>query len=76
MVNEGLTMTKPDFGRMTRHELRAYILAHRDDDEAIEALIKRGNPHSPTYPFPQTEENLREMEEILKKKLGSGGGTL
>jgi hypothetical protein len=73
MVNGSLAMTKPDFSKMSRQELRAYILAHREDDEAIEALIKRRNPNSPTYPFPQTNEDLREMEEILKKKLGSSG---
>jgi hypothetical protein len=70
MVN-GALMMKPDFSKMTRQELRAYVLAHREDDEAIEALIKRGNPHSPKYRFPKTEEDLREMEEILKGKLGS-----
>ncbi|WP_086688668.1 hypothetical protein [Nostoc sp. T09] len=66
-------MTKPDFSRMTRQEMRAYILVHRDDDEAIEALIKRGDPNSPKYRFPQTDEDLREMEEILKRKLESKG---
>ena len=64
-------MMKPDFSSMTRQELRAYILTHREDDEAIEALIKRGNPNSPKYPFPQTDEDLQKMAEILKKKLGS-----
>ncbi|WP_442944442.1 DUF6887 family protein [Nostoc sp.] len=49
------------------------MLAHRQDDEAIEALIRRGNPNSPRYPFPETNEDLRQMEEILKKKLGSSG---
>jgi hypothetical protein len=68
-------MTKPDFSKMSRQDLRAYILAHRED-EAIEALIRRGNPNSPTYPFPQTDEDLREMEEILKRKLGSSGGAV
>ena len=66
-------MTKPDFSKMTRRDLRAYVLAHRDDDEAIEALIKRGNSNSPKYRFPQTDEDLREMEELLRKKLGSSG---
>ena len=66
-------MTKPDFSKMTRRDLRAYVLAHRDDDEAIEALIKRGNPNSSKYRFPQTDEDLREMEELLRKKLGSSG---
>jgi hypothetical protein len=76
MGNGGLMMTKPDFSKMSRQDLRAYILAHREDDEAIEALIRRGNPNSPTYPFPQTDEDLREMEEILKRKLGSSGGAV
>ncbi|MGF1522297.1 MAG: hypothetical protein ACFBSF_08270 [Leptolyngbyaceae cyanobacterium] len=62
-------MTKPDFNKMTRQELRAYVLAHREDDEAIETLIRRRNPNNPTYPFPQTDEDLKEMEIILKKKL-------
>lgn len=69
-------MTKPDFSTMTRQEPRAYILEHREDDEAIEALIRKGNPNSPTYPFPQTDEDLREMEAILKRKLGNSGGAV
>ncbi|OUL19813.1 hypothetical protein BV378_31850 [Nostoc sp. RF31YmG] len=73
MVNRGLMMTKPDFSRMTRQDLRAYILVHRDEDEAIEALIKRGDPNSPKYRFPQTDEDLREMEASLKRKLESRG---
>lgn len=68
--------TKPDFNLMTRQELRAYILVHRNDDDAIEALIDRGNPNAPTYPFPQTDEDLKAMEEILKRKLSSSGGTV
>ena len=73
MVNRGLTMTKPDFSKMSCQELREYILVHREDNEAIEALIKRRNPNSPIYEFPQTNEDLIKMEEILKKKLGSSG---
>jgi hypothetical protein len=69
-------MTKPNFSQMTRQELRKYVLTHRDDDEAIETLIKMGNPNSPVYPFPQTDEDLKVMEEILKKKLGNNGGTV
>jgi hypothetical protein len=69
--NGGLMMMKPDFSKMSRQELRAYILAHREDDEAIEALIRMGNHNSPTYPFPQTDDDLRAMEEILRQKLGS-----
>ena len=62
-------MMKPNFDTMTHQELREYILQHREDDDAIEALINKGNPNSPTYKFPQTDEDLREMEAILKQKL-------
>jgi hypothetical protein len=69
-------MNKPDFSQMSRPELRAYILAHRDDDDAIEALIRMGNPDSPVYPFPQTDEDLKAMEEILQRRLRSSGGAV
>jgi hypothetical protein len=69
-------MTKPNFSSMTRKELRGYILEHRDDDDAIEALINRGNPNSPIYRFPQTDEDLQEMDAILKQKLNSSEGAI
>ncbi len=71
MVNGDLMMIKPDFNKMTRQQLRSYVLVHREDDDAIEALIKRGNAESPKYPFPQTEEDIQQMAEILRKKLES-----
>jgi hypothetical protein len=73
MANGALTMMKPDFSQMTRQDLRAYVLAHRDDDDAIEALIERRNPNSPKYRFPKNDEDLTEMEKILKRKLGASG---
>jgi hypothetical protein len=69
-------MTKPNFDSMTRQEIRDYILQHREDDDAIEALIGKGNPSSPIYPFPQTDEDLREMDAILKQKLNSVEGKI
>lgn len=62
-------MTKPNFDTMTYQDLREYILQYREDDDAIEALISKGNPNSPTYKFPQTDEDLREMDTLLKQKL-------
>ena len=34
-------MTKPNFQTMSRKELRAYVLAHREDDSAFYALVDR-----------------------------------
>lgn len=69
-------MTKPNFDTMTRQEIREYILQHREDDDAIETLIRKGNPNSPTYKFPQTDRDLQEMEAILKQKLNSIEGKI
>ncbi|WP_375340595.1 hypothetical protein [Okeania sp. SIO3I5] len=33
-------------------------MTHREDDDAIEGLIKRGNSDSPKYLFSQTEEKV------------------
>lgn len=76
MDNGDLTMTKPNFNQMSRQELRSYILVHRDDGEAIKTLIKMGTLNSPVYPFPQTDEDLKAMKEILKRKWGSSGGAV
>ncbi|MBO1346349.1 MAG: hypothetical protein EBE86_002600 [Hormoscilla sp. GUM202] len=32
---------KPNFQRMTKKDLRAYVLAHRDDDEAFYAYVDK-----------------------------------
>jgi hypothetical protein len=44
-------------------------LANREDDEAIAALINRANPNSPKFPFPKTDADLKEMQEILRDQL-------
>lgn len=56
---------KPDFDAMTREELKAYILEHREDDEALVALSKRRNPNSVRY----TTNDPEEIKEILRKKI-------
>lgn len=34
-------MTKPNFKEMSRAELRNYVQAHRDDDEAWDAFFEK-----------------------------------
>jgi len=62
-------MTKPNFNEMTRQELRQYVLSHREDDDAIAALINRSNPNAPKHPFPEHEDDLQWMSELLQQKL-------
>lgn len=62
-------MTKPDFQKMNRQELKKYILAHPSDDEAIhELFINRRNPNAKIYPYPY-DMNYEEVEAIFKSKI-------
>lgn len=60
---------KPNFAAMTALELRAYVLAHRDDEDALQAYLDKlhsANPGSRVY---QPEENVAEaIAEYLKVK--------
>jgi hypothetical protein len=56
---------KPNFEAMTREELRAYLLEHRDDDEALAALLSRRDPNAVKY----TTNDPEEIKEILRKKI-------
>ena len=57
---------KPNFETMTREELKAYILTHREDDEALAALINRRDPNSPKYSNTLSPE---EVDEIFRRKI-------
>lgn len=68
---------KPNFDEMSKAELKAYILSHRDDDDAICVLFNRRNPpdsdatwyglmHTPEgMPI---EENIRIAEEAIRQR--------
>ena len=69
---------KPNFDEMSRAELKAYVLSHRDDDEAIRVFFSRRNPpdSQATWYGPMTtpeglpiEENIRIAEEAIKKRV-------
>ena len=68
---------KPNFDEMNKAELKAYILSHRDDDEAICVLFNRRNPpdseatwygpmHTPEgVPI---EDNIRIAEDAIRQR--------
>lgn len=62
-------MTQPDFQKMSRQELKKYILSHPTDDEAIRELsINRRNPNAQIYPYPY-DMPYEEVEAIFKSKI-------
>jgi hypothetical protein len=64
---------------MSRTELRAYVLEHRDDLAAIKALFDRPKPDGlrPTgghlasikFPFPDTEEEWQRQLQVVQPYL-------
>ena len=59
---------KPKFEAMNRQELRAYILEHREDDEAFQLYLDQvmAEP-SEIYPAPKKIEDLRNFPQLLPK---------
>ena len=68
---------KPNFAEMSTKELRAYVLAHREDVEALEVLFSRRTPDSEAIIYPSMftedgkpiEENKRIIEEAIAQRI-------
>ncbi len=60
---------KPNFEIMSKAELRAYVLKHKEDKEALRVLMSRRDPNSIKYNFPNTEEGREQIKEVIKRKI-------
>ncbi len=62
-------MIKQNFEAMSKAELRAYVLEHRGDMEALRSLMSRRSPNAVRYNFPNTEEGREQIKEVIKQKI-------
>ena len=62
-------MSKSDFQAMSRKELLAYMLAHREDDEAFRTYMDKvhAEPSTEVYPAPQSMDDLKHFPQLLEK---------
>ncbi|MFH7027748.1 MAG: DUF6887 family protein [Heteroscytonema crispum UTEX LB 1556] len=63
---------KPDFDTMSKAELRAYFIAHRDDQEAFYKLVDRLKADSKNqvrHLFPKTLEDVAKVQELIQEKI-------
>lgn len=63
---------KPDFDRMSKAELRAYIVAHTDDQEAFYKFVDRfaADTESRVWqPFSNTPQEVAKMEELIQEQI-------
>lgn len=62
-------MTKHNFQAMSRKELLAYMLEHRDDDEAFRVFMDKvhAEPSTEVYPAPKSIDDLKHFPQLLEK---------
>lgn len=63
---------KPDFDKLTKAELRAYIVAHPSDDEAFYKFVDRFAADSENrvwHPFPKTLEEFAKIPQIIQEHI-------
>jgi len=61
---------KPNFNAMTRKELRAYVLEHRDDAEAISVIVEKikADPNTHWYEPEDTDRFPEIYAEHQKRR--------
>lgn len=62
-----------DFNTMSKAELRSFVLAHRDDNEAFYNLVDRlkaDNQDAVKYPCPNTPEDWAKVPELIEAQIG------
>ncbi|MDX2244527.1 MAG: hypothetical protein NW224_27955 [Leptolyngbyaceae cyanobacterium bins.302] len=61
---------KPDFAAMTALELRNYVLAHRDNEEALQAYLDKLHTENPSSRVYKPDDNVAEaIAEYLEDRL-------
>ncbi len=62
-------MSKPNFGSMSKSELKRYLLEHRNDTEAFHALMDKVNaePNQKFYSIDEVDV-LEELIEATRQK--------
>jgi len=63
---------KPDFDKMSKTDLRAYMLAHRNDNEAFYQFVDRlkaDNKDAVKHPCPKTLKDWAKTQEIIQEHL-------
>jgi hypothetical protein len=62
---------KQNFADMSVTELRAYVLAHREDETAFQMLIDclKVNASGVQYPCPKTPETVATTQKAIRERL-------
>jgi hypothetical protein len=61
---------KPNLMSMTKTELRAYLLAHREDEEALHLYLDKAHTANPNSRIYSPEENVSDAVAEYIQRLG------
>jgi hypothetical protein len=66
---------QPDFYTMPRQELRAYVLSHRDDDNALRIYMDRlkTEPGIDRYQGGVSVDDLARLDRLLQQSVSKTG---
>ena len=61
----------PNFNKMTKRELRAYLVAHPNEREAFYAFVDRftADASPETFAMPQSQTEIEEIEKLIQQKV-------
>lgn len=64
-------MIVPDFSTMTKAELRAYVIAHPNNQIAFHAFVDRFTAEaSPeTFDLPRSHAEVEDVESLIRQRL-------
>lgn len=64
-------MITPNFGAMTKVELRTYVIAHPNDETAFHAFVDRFTAEAApeTFDLPRSNAEVEEVEVLIRQKL-------
>ena len=66
-------MIAPNYGEMSRAQLRAYVIAHQEDQSAFQAFVDRvtaaASPE--TFDLPKSSAEVEAVDRLIKEKLAT-----
>lgn len=68
----GIFEMKPDYDTMSKAELRAYVMAHKDDQAAFYKLVDRFKADSQNqvrHPFPKSLEDVAKVKDLIQEQI-------
>ena len=62
---------KPNFNKMTKRELRVYLVAHSNEREAFYAFVDRFTADAPpeTFAMPKSQTEIEEIDKLIQQKV-------